>query len=68
MDDVDAELREVVDGLTYPVDKVHIVSCAEVHGFEAAVRRRLHRLPERDYASPDEVMAELRPQETDSSD
>jgi len=68
VDDIDAELHEVLDGLTYPADKVRIVSCADVHGFEVPIRRRLHGLPEQNYASPDEVIAELRPQGTNIAD
>ncbi|MGI5499149.1 DUF2795 domain-containing protein [Lentzea sp. CA-135723] len=58
-EDTGAELGEVLDRLTYPADKVRIVSCADVHGFAPEVRRRLHALPARDYASPGEVLAEL---------
>ncbi|WP_330276075.1 DUF2795 domain-containing protein [Lentzea sp. NBC_00516] len=64
----EAELREVLNGLTYPADKVHVVSCAGVHDFETPVRRRLHELPERTYASSDEVMAALSPQKAEGAD
>lgn len=61
VESVEAELRGVLSGLTYPADKVQVVTCADVHDFESQVRRRLHDLPERTYASPDEVMAEMSP-------
>jgi hypothetical protein len=55
----DADLRQVLDELSYPTDKVRLVSCAEVHDLSHAVRRRLHALPHRLYSSATEVVAAL---------
>ncbi|MET9229984.1 DUF2795 domain-containing protein [Lentzea sp. NPDC003310] len=53
------ELRQVLDELSYPADKVRIVTCAEVHDLGTDVRRRLHGLPHRHYSSPTEVVEAL---------
>ncbi|SDJ15291.1 Protein of unknown function [Lentzea albidocapillata subsp. violacea] len=58
-DDGEAELRRVLDELSYPADKVRIVICAEVHDLGTDLRRRLHHLPHRRYSSPSEVVAAL---------
>ncbi|GGM75039.1 hypothetical protein GCM10011609_08710 [Lentzea pudingi] len=57
--DEEIELRLVLDRLSYPADKVRVVSCAEVHGLGTDARRRLHHLPDRRYASATEVVAAL---------
>ncbi|MCX2955123.1 DUF2795 domain-containing protein [Lentzea sp. NEAU-D7] len=57
--DEETELRQVLGELSYPADKVRIVLCAEVHDLGTDVRRRLHHLPHRRYASPSEVLAAL---------
>ncbi|MEV6717436.1 DUF2795 domain-containing protein [Lentzea sp. NPDC051208] len=58
-EDEETELRQVLDELSYPADKVRIVICAEVHDLGIDVRRRLHHLPYRHYSSPSEVLAVL---------
>lgn len=58
-DDKETELRQVLAELSYPADKVRIVVCAEVHDLGTDVRRRLHHLPHRRYASPSEVLDAL---------
>lgn len=58
-DDKETELRQVLDELSYPADKVRIVVCAEVHDLGTDVRRRLHHLPHRRYSSPSEVLDAL---------
>jgi uncharacterized protein DUF2795 len=52
-------LRQALDALSYPADKVRIVSCTGVHDLGTDVRRRLHDLPDRHYASATEVVAAL---------
>ncbi|MGW6441703.1 DUF2795 domain-containing protein [Lentzea sp. NPDC055074] len=57
--DEETELLLVLDELSYPADKVRIVSCTEVHALDVDVRRRLHRLPDRRYASASDVVDAL---------
>ncbi|SMC81910.1 DUF2795 domain-containing protein [Lentzea albidocapillata] len=58
-EDGETELRQVLDDLSYPADKVRIVICAEVHDLGTDLRRRLHHLPHRRYTSPSEVLDAL---------
>ncbi|MFL6141455.1 MAG: DUF2795 domain-containing protein [Labedaea sp.] len=55
----DPHLREVLADLSYPADKWQIVTCADVYGFDSAVRRSLYALPVRRYRSAAEVEAEM---------
>lgn len=66
--DHDLDLREVLGGLSYPADKWQIVACANVYGFDSAVRRTLYALPVRRYRSAAEVAATLAPHDTDSGE
>lgn len=66
--DHDLDLRQVLDGLSYPADKWQIVACAEVYGFDSETRRALHNLPVRSYRSAADVAAALNPHETNDDE
>ncbi|MFD4668510.1 hypothetical protein ACFWNN_02185 [Lentzea sp. NPDC058450] len=58
-EDAERELRQLLDELTYPADKVSVVTCIEIRGLSTDIRRRLHHLPHRRYSSSSEVAAAL---------
>jgi hypothetical protein len=62
-----ALVQKNLAGVDYPADKDTLIETAQQHNAPEEVIDWLDALPEREYTSPSDVMAELGDQETDSS-
>ena len=56
MADASDRLRYVLDGLSFPVDRVELVARAEHYGADATTLHELWSLPERRYGSLTDVI------------
>lgn len=54
-----ASLSEILERLSYPVEKWQITACAEIHGADVRTRRELYALPARVYRSAGDIAATL---------
>ena len=54
------DAKQYVEGAEYPASKEEIISTAETHGAPDSVIEAIGRLPTPEFASADDVVADLR--------